>query len=249
MITKRLLVVALFLALGLGCVFLVPSSARLQPAGIVLNLPTQVGSDWIGQDVEVTEKERVGLASDTGFVRKLYTNRNTGDQIFVGIVLSGEDMANSIHRPERCLIAQGWAVADSQTRLVPGAPSAAPSVEIKRLVHSRPVKTTDGKPFNYRNVTYYWFIGSHDRTASHWQRTFFDIRDRLVYGENQRWAYVTIATAVTEGIRHVVKDAQGRQIELPQRSEEQASKIVEEFIPQVLPSFERRGAGEPIAGL
>ncbi len=249
MITKRLLLIALLLILGMGCVFLVPSSARLQPAGIVLNLPAQVGSDWIGHDLEVTEKERVGLAADTGFVRKLYTNRNTGDQIFVGIVLSGEDMANSIHRPERCLIAQGWAVADSQTRLVPAAPSASPSVEIKRLLHSRPMKTTDGKPFFYRNVTYYWFIGSHDRTASHWERTFFDIRDRLLHGENQRWAYVTIATAVTEGVRHVVTDAQGRQFELPQRNEEQVTRMVEEFIPQVLPSFERRDASKPIAGL
>ena len=61
MITKRLLVIALLLVLGLGSVFLVPSSTRLQPAGIVLNLPAQVGSDWVGRDLEVTEKERVGL--------------------------------------------------------------------------------------------------------------------------------------------------------------------------------------------
>ena len=93
-------------------------------------------------------------------MRKLYTNRRTGDQIFVGIVLSGEDMTNSIHRPERCLIAQGWTVADSQNRLVPTTTgNAAAPVEIKRLLHSRPVKTNDGQPFNYRNVTYYWFIG------------------------------------------------------------------------------------------
>ncbi|MBV9659296.1 MAG: EpsI family protein [Verrucomicrobia bacterium] len=227
MITKRLLTVALILVAGMACVFLVPSSSRLQPAGIVLSLPDRIGNDWVGRDVEITERERTGLAADTGFARKLYTNRE-GDQIFVGIVLSGEDMANSIHRPERCLIAQGWSVNDSQTRQVPVAPGEPPSMEVQRLLHARTVQTTDGKPFNLRDLTYYWFIGTHDRTASHWMRTFYDVRDRVLHGENQRWAYVTIEGRVTEGIGGV-----------RQRNEEEVSRMIEAFIPQVLPSFAR----------
>ena len=70
-----------------------------------------------------------------------------------------------------------------------------------------------------------------------------------MHGENQRWAYVNIATAVTEGIQHVVQDEQGRKFTLPQRTEEEVSRMVEEFIPQVLPSFERRGGNESVAGL
>lgn len=237
MIIKRLLVVTLLLAAGMGTIFLLPNSARLQPAGVSLTLPDRIGDEWRGQDVAVSERERAVLSADTGFARKVYTNR-AGDQIFVGIVLSGEDMANSIHRPERCLVAQGWSVLDSQSRVVPAAPGTPSTVEIKRLVNGRPVQTVEGTTFNLRDVTYYWFIGSRDRTASHWERTFLDIRDRLLRGENQRWAYVTIAARVTEGIRG-----------LPQRNEAAVTQMVEAFIPQVLPTFERRGVSDPIAGL
>ena len=250
MITKRLLVVTCCLALGLGGVVLVPTSAKLQPAGIVLTLPDRIGTDWSGQDVPVTEKELTALSADTGFARKVYTN-SRGDQIYVGIVLSGEDMSNSIHRPERCLVAQGWNLLTPERTLVSVTPGSAPSLEAMRLRHSRQVQTMEGKPFNLRDVTYYWFIGSHDRTASHWTRTFYDVRDRLLHGENQRWAYVTIEARVTEGISIIGEDKDGRKFRMPQRNEAETIKLVEDFIPQVVPAFARNpeNANDPIAGL
>ena len=47
-----------------------------------------------------------------------------GDQVLVSIVLSGHDLDNSIHRPERCLPAQGWTIVDSKRpkRAGAGAP-------------------------------------------------------------------------------------------------------------------------------
>jgi hypothetical protein len=42
-----------------------------------------------------------------------------GDQVLVSIVLSGHDLDNSIHRPERCLPAQGWTIVDSTSLSLP----------------------------------------------------------------------------------------------------------------------------------
>ncbi|MDQ6622163.1 MAG: EpsI family protein, partial [Verrucomicrobiota bacterium] len=117
MITKRLSAVAIVLAVGFSCVFLLPKSSKSSPAGIAMELPNYIG-DWIGKDAEVTKKEREVLAQDTQFARKTYTNL-AGDSIYVSIVLSGDDMTNSIHRPERCLPAQGWNLQSTEKRVLP----------------------------------------------------------------------------------------------------------------------------------
>src|SRR5207237_8170875 len=117
MTIKRLALLESVLLLGLGCVFLLPGKIEIQPAAISMALPTFVG-EWYGADQPIQQGEKDSLGPDTQFVRKLYTNAR-GDQIFVSIVFSGPDMSTSIHRPERCLPAQGWTVVDTTMRQVP----------------------------------------------------------------------------------------------------------------------------------
>jgi EpsI family protein len=218
--------------LGLATVFLLPRKPGVGEAGIRLELPARIG-DWEGRDVEVSAREREGLAKDTGFARKLYRN-SFGDEIFVSIVLSGEDMTNSIHRPERCLPAQGWNVMGTSRVAVPLGPQRA--LETTKLANAgefmlKPNGGNDVEPkrLMLRSLNYYWFVGSRDVTADHMQRTFWDIRDRLLYGQNQRWAYVTVAATVTEGLTRFG------------RSEAATARMVEEFIPQLVPTFQRVG--------
>jgi EpsI family protein len=179
---------------------------------------------WIGDDTEVTQKERDTLAKDTQFVRKIYTGPER-DQIFVSIVLSGEDMTNSIHRPERCLPAQGWLVRSSSKRTIQ-IPNRKP-LEVTKLQNTQLVETPDKRRFTVTNLDYYWFIGHHDMTASHLTRTEIDLRDRIVGGYNQRWAYVTVAANVTKGLAR------------PERTEEETSEIIEEFIQQLAPRLQK----------
>ncbi len=127
MTTKRLLLVQVLLVLGLGSVAFLPKVANSTPQGISLTLPSSVGV-WFGEDQKITEQELAVLARDTEFARKLYTN-GRGDQIFASIVLSGQDLDNSIHRPERCLPAQGWSIADSRV------------VKIRSRIHRHPRST------------------------------------------------------------------------------------------------------------
>jgi EpsI family protein len=219
MTTKRLLIVLAVLVAGFGSIFLLPQSAKTSPAGIAMSLPGVIGM-WFGEDAEITQREREVLAKDTQFARKTYTGPE-GDQIYVSIVLSGDDMVNSIHRPERCLPAQGWAVQTTERRTIPVANGAA--IEATRLRNRRMVKVDDQKEGSLINLNYYWFIGHNEMTASHLIRTGYDIRDRILYGYNQRWAYVTVSAIVTEGWTR------------NGRSEAETTQMVEDFIRELVP--------------
>ena len=223
MITKRLLQVQAVLLAGFGSVFLLPHSNKTSPAGIAMALPNVVGV-WIGDDAAITQKELDALAKDTQFARKIYTGPE-GDQILVSIVLSGDDMTSSIHRPERCLPAQGWQMRSSSSRLIqiPGGKSLG----VTTLQNVRTVQTRDKRQLTVTNLDYYWFIGYKDMTASHLTRTEIDLRDRIMYGYSQRWAYVTIAANVTKGIWR------------PERTEEQTAAMLDEFIQQLAPRLQR----------
>ena len=220
MTTKRLLVLLGVLVVGMTATFLLPAAAVKQPAGIALALPDYVGS-WYGTDVPVTPREREVLAADTEFARKRYTN-GLGDSIYVSIVLSGHDLDNSIHRPERCLPAQGWTI-DSSNRL--RIPVGERALDVTRLHDVRPHPTTDGKTVSVYNLNYYWFVGYRRLTASHLERTFIDIRDRVARGYNQRWAYVMVGADVTEGLIRFGKN------------EKQTDAIIQDFIRQLYPTI------------
>jgi EpsI family protein len=223
MITKRLFGVELLLVLGLSTVFLLPKTPTTSPAGISLNLPIWVG-EWIGEDAQITPRELAVLAKDTQFARKTYTGP-AGDRILVSIVLSGDDMATSIHRPERCLPAQGWNVENSSKRLI--VMGNASSLATTRLSNLRVIETKENRRLAIHNLTYYWFVGYNQITPSHFTRTMMDLRDRVLRGYNQRWAYVTVAAMVTQGIAR------------PERSEQETAAMIEEFIAKLAPKLAR----------
>jgi EpsI family protein len=196
MTVKRLVFLQLVLFAGLGFAFLVPTQSQ-QPMGIIMDLPESIGQ-WSGVSQEVSQAEIEGLAPDTSFARRLYSNA-FGDQIAVSIVLAGEDPDNSLHRPERCLPAQGWTIVDSRT-VTMNAP-ALPTGQLKatRLHDQRKFEDEKGNSHVLYNLNYYWFVGYTDVTPSHIDRALMDIRDRITKGYNQRWAYVTVASNITEG--------------------------------------------------
>jgi EpsI family protein len=227
MITKRLLSVLLVLIIGFGSVFVLPRTSQSSPAGIALVLPNYIG-DWIGEDGSVSDREREVLAKDTQFARKNYTNL-AGDKISVSIVLSGDDMTNSIHRPERCLPAQGWSVQSSEKRVLPIADGKM--LGVTKLRDVRPIELRDKTRATLRNVNYYWFVGYSDMTPSHLTRTGLDLRDRLLHGYNQRWAYVTVTANVSERLWR------------PERTEEETSAILEDFIQKLVPNLKRPEGG------
>jgi EpsI family protein len=222
MTIRRLASLQLILLGGLSLAFVLPKDIKLQPVGLDLTLPEFVG-DWHGADQEASKGEREILGPDTQFVRKVYTKGT--DEIFVSIVVSGPDMNTSIHRPERCLPAQGWTVADSQAVAVSPPPS---TLKATRLQTVRNVPLANGQTFQLRGLSYYWFVGHSEMTASHYRRTWIDIRDRVLKGRNQQWAYVTIGSTITRDFRVFGTD------------EKQTDDLIRAFISSLVPQIEKR---------
>ncbi len=150
-----------------------------------------------GADQPVSQGEKDSLGPDTQFVRKLYTD-GKGDQIFVSLVFSGPDMSTSIHRPERCLPAQGWTVVNKEVATIPLANGSLQATTV-----AKPSRLPAGEraPINVYSLDYYWFVGHDVQTPSHLKRGWIDIRDRVLKGENQQWAYVTVVSNITKGLQ------------------------------------------------
>ena len=123
--------------------------------------------------------------------------------MLASIVLSGEDMMTSIHRPERCMRAQGWEFPPAIARVVdvPGHGK----VPVMRLKNHKTERLKDGSTEAVENICYYWFAGYRDLTDSHLERVWFDTRDRVRTGMSQRWAMVMVAANIT-GLKKFGRD-------------------------------------------
>ena len=210
--------------LGLSTVFILPSTHRPEP-GVNMVLPDSLGEwyEWKGRDAEVTQKERETLGHETQFARKVYTNTE-GDAIFVSIVLAGSDMNTSIHRPERCLPAQGYTMMDSR-RLKVDLPSGP--LTITRLHNMRPLNIESHPGLTEYSLNYYWFVGSTETTADHVERNLMDIRDRLFHGYNQPWAYVTVVSRISEKLQRLGKN------------EAQTDAMLDAFLKELIPVMQK----------
>lgn len=195
MTTNRLAILLAVLLGGLSSVYLLPKVLGFMPLGIELNLPEGLG-EWWGRDAAVTEHEREVLGPGTEFARKQYTN-GRGDLILASIVLAGEDMMTSIHRPERCLNAQGWACVPTGGRFVEVPGHGV--MPVTRLKNRRMEQRPDGSTVAVDNICYYWFAGSSRLTASHGERVWIDTVDRITGGYVQRWAMMMVSANVTVG--------------------------------------------------
>lgn len=196
------MILPLVLACGLGAIYLLPSVGEVAGSAIRMELP-QDYAGWYFQHEKPSEKEIEALAKDTEFSKAICRRRRpfeflddgnpNYDRLDLSIVLSGADINNSIHRPERCMPAQGHTNlvgSDAPIRLANGRTLMA-----RRLTSTQHIPTSADRKtgMDLRCVTYYFFVG-HDRIAhGHLERTFLDMKDRLIRGMDQRWAYVSVS--------------------------------------------------------
>jgi hypothetical protein len=228
--TKRLITAFILLGVGLSAMYMLPKTYGVRDSAIVMNLPGIVGR-WYGENLQVSELEVKSLADDTDHEKKQYV-RNSPDRpgqkdlLNAFIVLSGDDMNNSIHRPERCLPAQGYVLESVGERQIDLGDGNVLKVMRLRSHHGKAISPS-GSPLP--NLTYYWFVGAAETTNGHYSRTFIDMRDRLFKGQNQRWAYVTIAANFNIDWS----------LEIANRTEEEADKMIEDFIKEIFPSIHK----------
>lgn len=228
MTTKRIAMLLATVGLGLSTVFLLPKSAA-QPTGLQLTGEEEVAmpedvSGWFGRSGEITQKERDTLGKGTKFGRMFYSHPVArGYAVLVSVVLSGHDMSNSIHRPERCLDAQGWSILESEEVAV--HVEGRGSFPTTRLHNRRSVQLENKTTAIQDAYTYYWFVGENKITASHWGRFFQDNRDRLLRGVNQRWAFITVTAVIP------MREKPDEQAEAKRWVDMTARKFIKDFAP------------------
>ena len=163
------------------------------------DLPSFLAGGWLGEDVPVSAAELEILPPDTGFARKNYVwLHDRTRQVFVSIVLSGRDRT-SIHRPELCLVGQGWTILDrfDHNFDYPGLGHAQVPATVLRV--RREIAAPQGGRVAVPSLVAYWFVGRNRVVAGHWARMWWSAVDRLEHWQGSRWAYVVVQTTALDG--------------------------------------------------
>jgi hypothetical protein len=185
----------------LATVHFLPEAGEMTESAVKMDLPSKTGK-WEMRPIPVTAMEQAILAPDTRFSKAVCLSPREGefdiatgtavpDRVDVSIVLSGHDLNNSIHRPERCMPSQGHAIGSS-TNVGMELPNGR-KITARRLLSVQSIPTNEDRTeyASFNCVTYYFFVGHHRITQDHLERTLWDMKDRLVLGMDQRWAYVS----------------------------------------------------------
>jgi len=198
-VVKRLYILAAVLLAGFSTIWLLPKSSEMKLSRLKRHLPMEFGP-MRGTPEAVTGKELDILAKDTEFERAQYINldERSHPPVEVSIVFSGKDLNNSIHRPERCLKAQGWNFEVERKIFVEGVMPDGSDMPFREIVCSKPVRLDDGRKITIRRVQYYTFFGHSVVVEGHYGRTLQDMKDRLFKGYDQQWAYATFSIPVTK---------------------------------------------------
>ena len=129
----------------------------------------------------ISEAEREGLPPDTEVVKCRYVLPD-GNWFQVTAVIGGRSR-DSIHRPERCLPAQGFQMMSPRNVAVGGVGWHV--VELARRE-----ATSMGFAYTFFNQEGY-------STGSHLRRIFRDVWDRSVRGRIDRWVMLTVFSSVS----------------------------------------------------
>jgi len=199
-----------------------PDAKIHMESGVNLSLPEQVGA-LTGKPLEVSESEKKILPADTQFAKMVYTGLTGGEQINCQVVLSGGEK-RSIHRPETCLPAQGWAKKTSTT--IPVKLDDGRTLEVTMLVIGRPVEIQPGVRKELTSLFLYWFVGKDITTPHHWYRILHTDWDRVVHGVSHRWAYIIVSSPVLEGFAPGGKNQE--------QTLESLKKFIGEIAPQIM---------------
>lgn len=136
-----------------------------------------------GELKNVSLGELTVLPEDTGFRKcDYYDDFGAGFQITV--VINGKSR-QSIHRPEVCLPAQGFAMENGRIEkfdIGNGHFLSMHCVELRR-------QNATG---DYRMGQGYFFVSPEHDVADHWSRQFIGIYDRAFRDKITRWAMVTV---------------------------------------------------------
>lgn len=154
--------------------------------------------DYDSSIVPITVGETQALPKDTTYARRIYKSPDEF-RIVVSIVLMGTDRT-SIHKPEICLPAQGWAVERQEIVPVPMTQPHRYDLPVMKMVGKKILNGRDGTLTELKALYAYWFVADGQLTASHYERQWWSMKNTARTGQLQRWAYVSLFAVVPPGL-------------------------------------------------
>lgn len=197
-------ILPVFLAGTLSGIYFLPKVGEVAQSAVSMKLPDS-SNGWVFEKIAASPEEIGTLSADTEFSKAMCLTPRPGefsvegyrvpDRLDLSLVLSGSDLNNSIHRPERCMPAQGHNITSSSDRVITLANGR--HFKAKRLVSVQSLRVADrderAEYQKFNCLTYYFFVGHDQITNDHLGRTLVDMKDRLLKGMDQRWAYATVS--------------------------------------------------------
>jgi hypothetical protein len=159
-------------------------------------LPRQV-LGYESTNAPITMMELGWLPGDTTYARKIYYRSNSYP-LQVNVVMMGLDRT-SIHKPQYCLVGQGWQVLSEGADTIALADGPAPPLPVWKMIAQQPRTLADGSQQLVKAVYVYWFVADGHITAQHEQRMWWMAKELLTTGTLQRWAYVSVLAQCLPG--------------------------------------------------
>lgn len=211
----------------LSLVFFSSRHASSLPPALTPSVPLNDELDgWYGAKQQESNQERLILAKDTQFRKACYFDYSLGSRAnkmpcSLSVVISGKNMNGSIHRPEACLPTQGhFNLKNSTTDFTL---ENGKSITMMRLSSDLNISPDPTTPEIIHCIHYYIFIGADKMTPIHLERTFYDIKNRIIKGETEGWAYIQVGANYSKIFGTTEQDA-----------ERQLHKLIKQLIPQLI---------------
>jgi len=174
------------LRLGQPGIIATPISGKV---AVKIDLPAQV-LDFTSTNVPESDEVLGYLPKDTSFVERYYTSPDDLPGISATIVLMGADRT-SIHRPEYCLAGQGFACDEKVVVNIPVAGPHPYQLPVSKWKVSQVVQQSNGQSAKISGVYVFWLVADHEQTTGNVQFQCYLVRDLLLKGVLQRWAYIS----------------------------------------------------------
>lgn len=191
-------------------------------AGVVLWLPPSY-QDVEGDEVQMGSEEKRWLPKDTSFFKFTYPDseylrearrlRELGGRdgveqaemfdllakrygLSATLIVAGSD-SRSLHRPEVCLRAQGWAITKREVVVVEttAGPLEVMDYHLSMIPKDRsgnPYLDEDGQPVKYFSHYVFWWVGPGATTPSYKEKVISETFNSILKGRRERWAYPSV---------------------------------------------------------
>ncbi len=162
-----------------------------------IDLPERV-LDFTSTNLPEPEIVSGYLPKDTSYAERCYKSPDDSPPIYATAILMGRDRT-SIHRAEYCLVGQGLTPEEKQVVNIPIEGAEAYPLQAAKWKVGGVFQGPDGRKVKISGVYVFWFVADHEQTANYLRLQYRLVRNLLLTGKLQRWAYISYFSLCAPG--------------------------------------------------